>query len=306
MDKDGIKTFNTNPVELLSIETKNVKFIPAGIKKNFPNLKKFEVIRGGLIHLEREDMRQFGSDLISVSFWKNTLTALEGDLFEFNPNLEYIGLHHNALKFINPSLFENFKKLTNLQIVEFDNSTCIDQESRNPKLVEWNYNRCNDVKLKKANLRRISDRENFFIENFSQLSTEKQLRALQISDLKNEFENLKANTKIRENPANTSLKQNNSGDMKMASILAVYFLSLLYIIFLHCKIVTHEKHFNSQRETRIVENGKQNNISLTIRNDSNTMNAYSHNQSTNMNNPKQMTKVDETSDEDNLYDEPRL
>lgn len=80
----------------------------------------------------------------------------------------------------------------------------------------------------------------------------------------------------------------------MASILAVYFLSLLYIIFLHCKIVTHEKHFNSQRETRIVENGKQNNISLTIRNDSNTMNAYSHNQSTNMNNPKQMTKVDET------------
>lgn len=60
---------NTHDIWQLKIETgmksaKSVKFVPVGIKKKFTKLASLKIIQSGLIHLEREDMRQFGKDLI--------------------------------------------------------------------------------------------------------------------------------------------------------------------------------------------------------------------------------------------------
>lgn len=158
--------FNTTNVTWLSINNhevsmKLVQFVPAALKEKFPHLTKFEIIRSGLTHLQREDMEQFGADLIHANFWKNSLSAIEGDLFEFNPNLKYIGLHNNFLKFIDPKLFVMIKKLKNIEVVEFLSSNCIDSEST----FSWDYEKCNDETAKIENLKRIKERETFFSKN---------------------------------------------------------------------------------------------------------------------------------------------
>lgn len=157
------ETFTTK-VEMLSINTgdKSVWFVPAGIKKNFPELTAFQIIHSGLTHLESKDMEQFGNDLIHANFWDNSLTALEGDLFEFNENLEYIGLHHNLLKYIDPMLFQNIEKMKKIVLVEFLNSECIDQNSVSLNADEWNYNKCNDKISRDNNLKKIEERKFFF------------------------------------------------------------------------------------------------------------------------------------------------
>lgn len=158
-----------------------MKFWPADIKKKFPKIVQFEIIRSGLTHLEREDMRQFGDDLIQANFDGNLLTALEGDVFEFNSKLEYIGLHHNPLKFIDPQFFRNFLKLRKLNWVEIQNSDCINQDSRAPRIMNWKADECSDESAKMRNLNTISERGVFFIEIFPQLYAD---RIAQINELK--------------------------------------------------------------------------------------------------------------------------
>lgn len=163
LHSDGSK-FDTRLIWMLRIATgrNSVKFWPADIKKKFPKIVQFEIMRSGLTHLEREDMRQFGDDLIQVNFDGNLLTALEGDVFEFNLNLEYIGLHHNPLKFIDPQFFQNFLKLRKLKWVEIQNSDCINQASRAPRIMNWRADKCSDETAKMKNLNAISERGVFF------------------------------------------------------------------------------------------------------------------------------------------------
>lgn len=157
-------TFTTK-VEMLSINTgqKSVLFVPAGIKRTFPELTAFQIIHSGLMHLEQDDMQQFGSDLTHVNFWDNSLTALQGDIFVFNENLDYIGLHHNLLVFIDPTLFQNLKFLMKISYVQILNSKCIDKNMWSRDKNEWtDHGKCNDEASKIANLKRISERQLFF------------------------------------------------------------------------------------------------------------------------------------------------
>lgn len=187
---------DTSDIKMLRIETGNptVKFIPTGIKKKFPDLFAIKIAKSGLLHLEREDMRQFGSSLIYANFMANLLTALEGDLFEFNSNLKRISFKGNPLQYISATLFENFKNIKNynLENVQFLRSTCIDQESWDPRSTRWNTNKCNDKKAKGKILATINDREEFFSKIFPDMKFEKFVKSsLKIVELKDELIEMK-------------------------------------------------------------------------------------------------------------------
>lgn len=74
-----------------------MNYLPFEIKIKFPPFPQMRVLM------------QFGPDLEYVRFYQTRLTALEGDIFEFNPNLFFINLEKNPLKYVDALLFENFK-----------------------------------------------------------------------------------------------------------------------------------------------------------------------------------------------------
>lgn len=99
-------------------------YLPQGIKKSFPRMKILEITGSGLKHLDQNDMRQFRSDLQWIRISDTKLTALDGDLFMFNPNLVYVNFNGNSLKYIDPLLFASLKRMKNLEVFDFERSGC--------------------------------------------------------------------------------------------------------------------------------------------------------------------------------------
>lgn len=161
--------FDTNNYDTLRIITgnKSVKFLPTGIKKFFPKLIALNTHNCGLTHLERNDMRQFGNDITYAHFGRNLLTALEDDLFKFNPNLMSIYLSENPLKYINPELFYNLKQMARITRVDFENSKCISEKTRSfPDNFTFDATNCSDQTARNENLRIIGERHEFFMVEY--------------------------------------------------------------------------------------------------------------------------------------------
>lgn len=107
---------DTRNIDMLHIhQALLVKFMPAGIKLKFPKLSAIIVVSSQLAHLEQNDMKQFGDDLTYADFNENLLTALSGNLFDFNPNLKFINFGFNPLKYIDQSFFGKLKSLQHLK-----------------------------------------------------------------------------------------------------------------------------------------------------------------------------------------------
>lgn len=147
---------NTSHVHSLMIQTSRhtVKFIPARIKHHFPKLNQIEIRHSGLTHLEKNDMRQFGDSLVKASFWHNLLTSLEGDLFDYNTNLELVIFSNNPIKFIGLKFIENFKMNEKVGLV---NCECVLGE---------NFQKCNDLSVRNKSLQTINERKVFFFKEY--------------------------------------------------------------------------------------------------------------------------------------------
>lgn len=162
---------DTSQVKHFTIYTKKrtVLFVPAGIKKKFPKVVSIEIFESGLSHLEREDLRQFGEDLYYIGLWRNPLTVLAGDLFEFNPNLKYFELHEVQLKFIDSQFFSSFNPI-NLKHVRFETSGCMNtQISDSPTKFQWTYDKCGDEREQNEYLKVHTERESFFFGIFPEI-----------------------------------------------------------------------------------------------------------------------------------------
>lgn len=140
---------DTDSVDGIFIMLMDMKFLPSKMKQNLPQLKALMVYDSGLTQLDHWDMKQFGSDILIVQFTKNKLTALGGDLFEFNPNLIYVNFKGNPLKFIHPKLFENFKRMKKLEVIDFQECSCFNDGRRFEKrekcdihIFDWNADSC--------------------------------------------------------------------------------------------------------------------------------------------------------------------
>lgn len=106
---------------------KDLIYLPNGIKDAFPALKALDVHNSGLTYLNMQKMKQFGEDLKWILFENCKLTALEGDLFDHNPNLIYIDFEGNPLKYINSQLFENFKQMPFVKEIDFRQCGCVNK-----------------------------------------------------------------------------------------------------------------------------------------------------------------------------------
>lgn len=131
----------------LAIENLPMKSLPKGLKQKLPKLRAIDIKSCGLTSLNQDDMMPFGRDLISAAFWYNSLTSLDANLFEHNPNLKFIAFNGNPIKFIEPGFFENLAFMMSLQQVKFSDAGCIDQNffskiGHNIRNFDWNDRNC--------------------------------------------------------------------------------------------------------------------------------------------------------------------
>lgn len=134
-------------IESLFILDAKMKFLPSNMKNIFPNLKGFSFDNCGIIRVTRADMKQFSDDLIYASFNKNSLYALEYDIFEYNTNLTYVNFNGNPLKFVDFELLTNLIKIEGLRYAGFaadNSSSCVKQEYHRKDSFTWN-NTCLDM-----------------------------------------------------------------------------------------------------------------------------------------------------------------
>jgi hypothetical protein len=102
---------NNNDVNFFYSHNKKVKFFPRGLTKFFRNIEKVQIYHGKLQEITKEDLKQFGDKLQELWLGYNKIRVIEGDLFEFNPNLEEIDLSDNYIVHIESGAFNGLEKL---------------------------------------------------------------------------------------------------------------------------------------------------------------------------------------------------
>jgi len=120
--------FNNDNVEAIQVLSKGqIHYFPRGLNTIFKNLKGIRIENAGLKELHQSDLKVFPK---LVQFWLfgNSLEILEENLFEFNPDLEFISLWANKISHIDPNVFA---KLTKLRYLYLFGNTCISMAAVN-------------------------------------------------------------------------------------------------------------------------------------------------------------------------------
>lgn len=134
----------------LVIRYATVKFIPTGIQRKFPSLRRLLIGMSGLLSVNKEDLKEFGSSLESLELGGNEITSINSDLFKYNPNIKLITLWWNPIRHIEPEFFKNLRNLKSIQLVAINalnDATCMNQEFNTAlgddiDTFEWNNGGC--------------------------------------------------------------------------------------------------------------------------------------------------------------------
>lgn len=119
----------------------NLHYLPWGLKKIFPNLKKIDIASNDTFkHLDKQNLQEFGDDLEHFSVVYGNLTVLKKDLFDYNRKLKFIRFFGNPLKYIEPGFFENIAKMKHLKFFDLANCNCIDEYRSSGFHKEWTHN----------------------------------------------------------------------------------------------------------------------------------------------------------------------
>ena len=105
-------------------------FIPDGFDKYFENLEGFSSYNTSMLTVSSADLKQFPK-LREIWVYYNLLEYLPSNLFEYNPNIEFIHFQQNKIKYIDPEFFTKIPKLIG---AKFGGNECID---RNVSEVEY-------------------------------------------------------------------------------------------------------------------------------------------------------------------------
>lgn len=97
------------------IDGQTCAFSPQRISFFFPNLQAFGIKDSGLRRLSKFDLAPF-PELVRIHFSGNKLEHIDADLFKFNTKVESITITDDHLTFIEPTMFDNLPKLTNLNV----------------------------------------------------------------------------------------------------------------------------------------------------------------------------------------------
>lgn len=149
LDKPSFVAYRTKIESIHITSLSKVMFMPKGFKNEniMPTLKMLLLKEGNLQELKNSDLKQFGDDLIYLNLRGNKISSLDADLFEHNPNLEYVDLSENPLEYIEPGFFKNMRKMKNLAIVRFENAGCMNQaissSSHDDIVIKfWDFSKC--------------------------------------------------------------------------------------------------------------------------------------------------------------------
>lgn len=97
-------------VKEVTFEHCNMKKVPKGLKKLFPNFEILIISYSGLENVTREDLAEY-KNLKKIDFSNNKFEFLPGDLFEDFENLEEIYFDDNQLTVIEPEILDKLDKL---------------------------------------------------------------------------------------------------------------------------------------------------------------------------------------------------
>lgn len=109
----------------LAFEAKAVHYLPMGIAKFFPQLKKLLVLSTGLKSIKTDDLEGL-TNLEVLHIWGNDVTELSGDLFKFTPKITEVSFPSNRIIRVGKKLLKNLIKLDKL---DFRCNKCIDGDT---------------------------------------------------------------------------------------------------------------------------------------------------------------------------------
>jgi Leucine-rich repeat (LRR) protein len=121
----------TTDVFLITRQT--VHYWPGGLEKNFPCIKTFEISDSGLKVVSKYDLQPH-KKMRKLFLHNNDLQSIDGDLFEFNPEITYVDFSLNKLLTV---VGENvLHPLKNLKAAHFHKCRCIDYNALDVETVK--------------------------------------------------------------------------------------------------------------------------------------------------------------------------
>ncbi|CRL05002.1 CLUMA_CG018064, isoform A, partial [Clunio marinus] len=97
-------------VRKININLQMCQFLPFGFEKFFPNIEGLRIAHSNLVSLTQSDISVFPK-LRSVDIFNNNLKWLDADVFEKNPEIEYLYFGDNQIKSIGYDALKPLKKL---------------------------------------------------------------------------------------------------------------------------------------------------------------------------------------------------
>lgn len=100
----------------LNASWKEISYFPLGTLKFFKNLKRIVFHRVNLLEISKEDLKEFGPQLLKLKLSNNPLTTIRLDTFDYTLNLEELNLMGNKLWQVDEGAFDRLKFLKNFYI----------------------------------------------------------------------------------------------------------------------------------------------------------------------------------------------
>jgi len=199
--------YNNDNVEAFSVGLGQIHYFPRGLNKFFKNLKGIQIYNTGLKEIHQSDLKDFPK-LTNIWLGLSDLEIIEENLFEFNPNLEFIYFGSNKISHIDPHVFDKLLKLNNLWL-RFN--TCINMYAEKNSTAIQNIIRTAQLQctnLVYSNL----EQQVKYLEFESQFLDSENLKD-KIENLENQIQNSNFSNFFREN-----LKILNANLIKMVTI----------------------------------------------------------------------------------------
>lgn len=101
---------------------RKINYFPREVTKFLKNIETVNLNYAGLKELTKDDLQQFGDKL--KTFWvpHNDIKVIEGNLFEYNQNLDWIVFNDNKIKHVEVQAFSHLEKLS---IIHLGSNPCI-------------------------------------------------------------------------------------------------------------------------------------------------------------------------------------
>jgi len=129
-------------------DQKTIKFFPKDLDKFFKNLKSIYIQSCKLKEIHQSDLKVF-PNLVYIFLVYNEIEVIEDGLFDFNPDLEYIGFYEGKLVHIDPNVFDRLNNLSNvlLSLVRCVNTNFLDSIEQVQEGIKLIKSKCSNSEL---------------------------------------------------------------------------------------------------------------------------------------------------------------